>query len=67
MWFVFVIKWDDFGLQEEVDRLYIFRDHYFENYPLEKAIDKDSDVQEKLDIAIGSFAKCEGMRNSHFE
>lgn len=35
--------------QEVVDNLYSFRDHYFEKFPLEKAIEKNEDVkQEKM-------------------
>ncbi|XP_076109796.1 tetratricopeptide repeat protein 5-like [Mytilus galloprovincialis] len=34
--------------KEAVDNLYSFRDHYFEKFPLEKAIDKNDDVKKEM-------------------
>jgi hypothetical protein len=31
-----------------VDNLYSFRDHYFEKFPLEKAIEKNEDVKQEM-------------------
>ncbi|KAH9515620.1 Tetratricopeptide repeat protein 5 [Bulinus truncatus] len=43
-----------------VDELYSFRDHYIENHGIEKARDKESDVQRKMDECITKLESLQG-------
>lgn len=50
-----------FFLQEKLNELFIFRDHYFENHSLDKANKKNSDVQNEMKNTLKFFDDLEGM------
>lgn len=46
-------------LQEKVNTLYLYRDHYFENHKIEDAIHKNTDIEKKLNEILEIFDKSE--------
>ena len=44
--------WFWFYLQESVKALYHFRDHYFENFGIEKAVTKNDDIKVKMEETV---------------
>ncbi|KAJ3658963.1 hypothetical protein Zmor_010675 [Zophobas morio] len=48
-----------YSLQEKVNRLYLYRDHYFENHKIEDAIQKNSEIEKKLAEILGDFKENE--------
>nr|XP_016850882.1 PREDICTED: tetratricopeptide repeat protein 5 [Anolis carolinensis] len=49
------------GLQELVDQLYHFRDHYFESHSVEDAGKKQQDVREKMEKTLQQMETMEGL------
>ncbi|XP_053217392.1 tetratricopeptide repeat protein 5 [Podarcis raffonei] len=49
------------GLQELVDQLYHFRDHYFESHKVEDAGKKQQDVQEEMEKTLQKMEALEGL------
>uniref|UniRef100_A0A8D0BHD8 Tetratricopeptide repeat domain 5 n=1 Tax=Salvator merianae TaxID=96440 RepID=A0A8D0BHD8_SALMN len=49
------------GLQELVDQLYHFRDHYFESHDVEDAGKKQHDIQEELQRTLQKMEAIEGL------
>ncbi|EFA01806.1 tetratricopeptide repeat protein 5 [Tribolium castaneum] len=47
------------ALQEKVNSLYLYRDHYFETHKIDDAIHKNGDVEKKLSEILGVFNECE--------
>jgi hypothetical protein len=48
-------------LQEKLNELYIYRDHYFENNSLDKAGQKNSDVENEMKNTLNFFDSLKGM------
>uniref|UniRef100_A0A670ZI20 Tetratricopeptide repeat domain 5 n=1 Tax=Pseudonaja textilis TaxID=8673 RepID=A0A670ZI20_PSETE len=48
-------------LQELVDHLYHFRDHYFENHSVEDAGKKQQDVQEEMEKTLQKMEAIDGL------
>ncbi|KAM9061239.1 LOW QUALITY PROTEIN: tetratricopeptide repeat protein 5 [Sarcophilus harrisii] len=48
-------------LQELVDQLYSFRDHYFETHPVEYAGQKHQDVREEMEKTLQKMGEAVGM------
>jgi hypothetical protein len=53
--------WPLFFLQEKLNELYIYRDHYFETHSLDKANQKDSDVENEMKNTLKLFETLKGM------
>lgn len=50
-----------FFLQEKLNELYIYRDHYFETHSLDKANQKNSDVENEMKNTLKLFETLKGM------
>jgi hypothetical protein len=48
-------------LQEKLNALYIYRDHYFENHSLDNAGQKNSDVENEMKNTLNFFDNLKGM------
>ncbi|XP_076288525.1 tetratricopeptide repeat protein 5 isoform X3 [Lasioglossum baleicum] len=56
-----VVKEDPIvALTEKVNALYFFRDHYFENRPIEEAIKKNGDIEKEMKDTLNKFDECKG-------
>jgi hypothetical protein len=48
-------------LQEKINELYIYRDHYFEKHSLDKAGQKNGDVENEMKNTLNYFESLKGM------
>jgi hypothetical protein len=48
-------------LQEKLKELYIYRDHYFEKHSLDKAGQKNGDVESEMKKTLIYFENLKGM------
>lgn len=48
-------------LQEKLNELYIYRDHYFEKHSLDKADQKNNDVENEMKNTLKLFETLKGM------
>lgn len=57
---IFVIISNIIHFQEAVDKLYEFRDHYFEHFSLDQAVHKEENVEKKMHECLEKLTSLKG-------